>query len=817
MAEADAQLGPLLDAFHRRDSAEGWGAHRFLDDGVGDALAAADDGTVRTAALWAHRQLCVGRDMVKSWIVTEMITALARRKLSWTVEEVEWALRLTLVRGEFGSDIGARTRLPVSAAERLPQTELGLLRPRLVQLRRKIDASAAHAPAEDLRRLRRRVDALIGDGGATPSELPPSLLHGGDALGPALRAEMGAELNGPGMPALLVHAAAAPGPRPPDKWRAEGRRLLAAAPHGETAVRRILERALAQPESRVHQKYRGGEPFDHFLWVHDSTARLLRGLLLIAGDLDERWVTPLLGDVLEYAGGGNGGSASAPRDLVVANAAVAALGRRPDAVPRLARAQSRLKHRALLKGVAAALETAAERSGLSLGELVETTVPTSGLDAEGRRTEPLGAYTAVVAVAPPGTVSLSFRTDAGRELGGVPAAVRTEHAERLADLRAEVKDLKKTLAAQRVRVESLLAEERTWTADAWARHYRDHPLVGSLVRGLLWEVGTGNTWRTGLLSGEGSLVDLDAAPLPADGDIRLWHPLRAGAEEVRAWREHLLTAEVRQPFKQAFREIYRLTDAEVATGDHSNRFAAHVLRAPQAQALMRTRGWTGNSLGYWDGGFEGHVTKPYAPGWRAEFFFDLIEEESDDYGTPSLASSDQVRFSRQEGAVWVPWPLVEVPPLIFTEAMRDVDLFVGVTSIAADPTWITRGQRPHETYWQSVSFGALSEAAANRREALERLVPRLRIADRCSLTERFLEVRGDLRTYKIHLGSGNILMSPDDEYLCIVPSRDDRGPTVYLPFEEDGGLLSVILSKAFLLAADSTITDRSITSQITRR
>ena len=34
-----------------------------------------------------------------------------------------------------------------------------------------------------------------------------------------------------------------------------------------------------------------------------------------------------------------------------------------------------------------------------------------------------------------------------------------------------------------------------------------------------------------------------------------------------------------------------------------------------------------------------------------------------------------------------------------------------------------------------------------------------------------LSSKGDLRTYKIHLGSGNILMSPNDQYLCIVPGR----------------------------------------------
>ena len=48
-------------------------------------------------------------------------------------------------------------------------------------------------------------------------------------------------------------------------------------------------------------------------------------------------------------------------------------------------------------------------------------------------------------------------------------------------------------------------------------------------------------------------------------------------------------------------------------------------------------------------------------------------------------------------------------------------------------------------------------------------------------------VRGDLRTYKIHLGSGNILMEPNDQYLCIVPAQR-RGADrrrVFLPFEGD--------------------------------
>jgi hypothetical protein len=66
-------------------------------------------------------------------------------------------------------------------------------------------------------------------------------------------------------------------------------------------------------------------------------------------------------------------------------------------------------------------------------------------------------------------------------------------------------------------------------------------------------------------------------------------------------------------------------------------------------------------------------------------------------------------------------------------------------------------------------------------------------------------------------GSGNILMEPNDQYLCIVAGRKDRDVnTIMLPFEGDQ-LLSIILSKATLLAADNKITDRTIRSQITRR
>jgi len=165
-----------------------------------------------------------------------------------------------------------------------------------------------------------------------------------------------------------------------------------------------------------------------------------------------------------------------------------------------------------------------------------------------------------------------------------------------------------------------------------------------------------------------------------------------------------------------------------------------------------------------------------------------------------------------------PVPLSDVPVLVLSEILRDVDLFVSVSSVGNDADWMDRGERPadraYDDYWNEFSFGELSETAKTRHAVLEKLVPRLAIADVCTLDKKFLIVKGKFNTYKIHLGSGNILMDPGDEYLCIVAKPGQQ--KLYLPFEGDR-TLAVILSKALMLAADEKITDGTIVAQIKRK
>lgn len=312
---------------------------------------------------------------------------------------------------------------------------------------------------------------------------------------------------------------------------------------------------------------------------------------------------------------------------------------------------------------------------------------------------------------------------------------------------------------------------------------------------------------TGILR-DGLIIDQNGKPIDVEmySSVRLWHPIFSTVKQVSEWRTFIVENQISQPFKQAFREIYIVTDAEKNTSRYSNRFAAHILYQHQFTALAKQRNWN-YSL---QGGFDSHnVPQRYIPkfGLSVEFAVEPIQDSLNDTNIFTYVTSNQVRISNGKEYL----EMQDVPAIIFTEVMRDIDLFVGVCSIGNDPEWQDSGVVGD--YWQSYSFGELSETANTRKTVLNRILPKLKISDRSYIEGKFLVIEGKIRNYKIHLGSGNILMSPNDQYLCIVPTSKGNLGQIFLPFENDR-TLSIILSKAFMLYNDHKIKDSSITSQI---
>lgn len=638
--------------------------------------------------------------------------------------------------------------------------------------------------------------------------------------------------SGPGWRALLTHLTTATASKPSAKWDKQARALVEPLGTDRVRVTALSWFALVgRPRTfALHDQTYGPDMNDAY---DPYNANALRGLAWLVSLLPSHPdIARALGALVEtslkkVAGLG-------PRNPKVANAGVIALSRLDgeSALAELARLATRVTYKNTAKLLDGALEARATALGLSREEIEELAVPAYGLTEVGHARHDLGENTAFVDIQ--GTrAMLSWRNASGKVVKSVPAAVRRDHDEELKELKAAVKDIDRMLSAQTERLDRQFLARRTWTYDTWRERYLDHPLVGTLARRLLWTVdGT----PVGFTNGELSTLTDD--PVKRGERVTLWHPVDREPAEVVAWRDWLERHEITQPFKQAHREVYLLTDAERATGTYSNRFAAHFVRQHQFNSLAAVRGWRNKLRLCVDD--EAPPATRELPQWglRAEYWIEGDGEYGDDTtesGSYLRLRTDQVRFYPLDApensahcyggeySMWLrdgqdpvePLPLTGIPPLVLSEVLRDVDLFVGVASVGNDPTWQDGGPGGRfQEYWTSYGFGELTETAQTRRVLLDRLIPRLAIADRCTLEGRFLHVKGERHTYKIHLGSGNILMTPNDQYLCIVPKSAAVSPqSGYLPFEGDR-MLAVILSKAMLLADDLHITDPTILSQL---
>jgi hypothetical protein len=167
---------------------------------------------------------------------------------------------------------------------------------------------------------------------------------------------------------------------------------------------------------------------------------------------------------------------------------------------------------------------------------------------------------------------------------------------------------------------------------------------------LIWKFT--NQERTGAgVFYEGRIVGRDGHVLEWLDDsthVRLWHPMQEEPGEVLAWRDWLAELEIRQPFKQAHREVYLLTDAERTTRTYSNRFAAHVIKQHQFNALCAARGWKNKLRLMVDDGYPPATRELPARGLRAEFWVEGLGEnygaDTTEAGTYLYLATDQIRF-----------------------------------------------------------------------------------------------------------------------------------------------------------------------------
>lgn len=597
---------------------------------------------------------------------------------------------------------------------------------------------------------------------------------------------------------LLQHAMTVSGSEPAKKWVNQADTLL-----------KSIGRAKFQKTAIQWIETTKTEPIGS-----DAHTDLAKGLVWISAGIETDEMALALGRLGDYcfikiAGYGQ-------RNQALGNACTVALARigTPAAISELIRLRDKNKYPSTKAAIEKKLEKVADRKNLSLSELEAKSLPDFGFDETGRYEKILGDFSARIDILP-GRAALQWFGPDGKRRKAIPKALRDNFKLEISDLKKKAKDMGSVINGQLTALEQSWLNDLSWSANDWQTLYLEHPVRTKMTRSLIWSLSH-NGRSTAFMADDKKLFDLSGAPvkLAKGGIVTLWHPVNEAPDTVLQWRKLIEDKAITQPIRQAHREVYVLTDAERNTDIYSNRFAAHVVRQYQFKALCGARFWQYTLQGQWDS-YNIPTKKLRAHKMTVEYHVEAaVEDEVSDTGIYMYLATDQVRFFGEGHAQL---SLTDIPPLVFSEVMRDVDLFVAITSVANDPNWTDGGPNGRfGQYWIRQAFGDLGETAKMRKTLIEGLVPKLAIRDKLKVTEKYLEVQGRKHKYQIHFGSGNIMIMPDNRYLCIVRgSKPKNEGEIYLPFEGDT-MLSVILSKAMLLAEDDKITDKTILSQLRR-
>lgn len=242
---------------------------------------------------------------------------------------------------------------------------------------------------------------------------------------------------------------------------------------------------------------------------------------------------------------------------------------------------------------AGALKRIAEDRGLTSEQLADRLVPDLGLDAEGGMTLDYGHRSFAVGfdeqLKPYVTDEDGKRRKTLPKPGVKDDPTLAPAAYKLfGDLKKEVKT---TAAEQLKRLEQAMVAGRAWTAGEFRSLFAGHPLLGHIVRRLVWSAEADGAVTTFRIAGDRTFADVrgDAFTLPESARVALPHPLRMGGEEVDAWRRLFADREILQPFPQLERAVHALTEKERETGDLTrfDRLTVHFGRV----VAMTGRGW----------------------------------------------------------------------------------------------------------------------------------------------------------------------------------------------------------------------------------
>ncbi|QCE41810.1 DUF4132 domain-containing protein [Psychroserpens sp. NJDZ02] len=369
-------------------------------------------------------------------------------------------------------------------------------------------------------------------------------------------------------------------------------------------------------------------------------------------------------------------------------------------------------------------------------------------------------------------------TKAGKSLKNIPAKLNKD--KQVIALKENKTYLSRQYSRTRLSLENAMVNEDEFTAQE-IHNMMQHPIVKVMLSKLVMFVPEKEI--SGFYN-EGILTDATGKKhqLAEDDVLLIAHASHLyKAVEWDMYQKYLFAERLVQPFKQVFRELYLITDDEREHSTRSERYQGHQIQPKKTVALLRGRGWTVS--------MEEGLQKVY----HKRGFIATMYAMADWY-SPSEAEAptlEDVCFHSVDTYQRI--PLTEIPSVVFSEIMRDVDLVVSVAHVG--------GVDPEASHSTMQMRAALAEESA-----------RLFKLKNITVKERFVFIKGTFGEYSIHLGSGQV--SKNGLALSIIPVHSQHRGRMFLPFVDDDPKSAEIISKMKLLSEDNKIQDPTILAQI---
>ena len=391
----------------------------------------------------------------------------------------------------------------------------------------------------------------------------------------------------------------------------------------------------------------------------------------------------------------------------------------------------------------------------------------------------------------------------GKQLKSVPAKIKKD------EYVLALMDAKKQMAEQSRRTKAMLEdamesqEEYTW---AEIRGMLENPVIHDMVAALVFKVAEPDGVKADLdstadsiMSGANELDDSknvvlgfatedglnvfgENIKLSDDTKLTVAHPFHMYmAGKWHDIQKYVFDNKIVQPFKQVFRELYVKTEEEMNM-EHSLRYAGNQIQPKKTLGCLKSRHWVAD--------IEDGLQKVYYKENIVAQIYALADWFSPaDIESPTL---EWVVFSDRKTGKEM--RIKDIPDIIFSEVMRDVDMAVSVAHAGGvDP----------ETSHSTVEM---------RKAIAEFTMPLFRLTN-VTFTKNHAVIEGKRANYTVHLGSG-VVHQEAGPMINVLPVHSQRRGRIFLPFVDDDPKTSEVLTKILFFAEDNKIKDPYILEQI---